>query len=160
MNFRAYVDALKRDGDLVEINEECDPNLEVGAIIRKIVENDERAPLFNKLKGQNENGFWRILCAPNSLRADLKQRYGRLARHIGLPPTASMKAQQSQFITIVAVAVAIIIIITIATILGTISNAHSMPIGTLKYVLIDTEFVCNAPLCVTPYETRYSNLWF
>lgn len=66
MNFRSFVEALKADGDLVEINEECDPNLEVGAIIRKVVESDERAPLFNKLKGQDDNGLWRILGAPNS----------------------------------------------------------------------------------------------
>jgi hypothetical protein len=39
------------DGDIVEINEECDANLEVGAIIRRVCETDERAPLFNKLKG-------------------------------------------------------------------------------------------------------------
>ncbi|KAF4820399.1 Ferulic acid decarboxylase 1 [Colletotrichum tropicale] len=91
MNFRSFVEALKADGDIVEINEECDPNLEVGAIIRKVVESDERAPLFNKLKGQDDNGLWRILGAPNSLRADPSQRYGRLARHLGLPPTSSMK---------------------------------------------------------------------
>ncbi|KAK2596037.1 hypothetical protein N8I77_013545 [Diaporthe amygdali] len=91
MNFRSFVESLKSDGDLVEINEECDPNLEVGAVIRKVVENDERAPLFNKLKGQDADGFWRILGAPNSLRADPHQRFGRLARHLGLPPTSSMK---------------------------------------------------------------------
>ncbi|KAM0328861.1 hypothetical protein ACHAQA_005277 [Verticillium albo-atrum] len=91
MSFRSYVEALKTDGDLVEINEECDPNLEVGAIIRRVVENDERAPLFNNLRGQDKNGLWRILGAPNSLRADPKQRFGRLARHLGLPPTSSMK---------------------------------------------------------------------
>ncbi|KAH6871623.1 UbiD decarboxylyase family [Thelonectria olida] len=91
MSFRAFVDALKADGDLVEIDEECDPNLEVGAVIRKVVENNERAPLFNNLKGQNDNGLWRILGAPNSLRANPEQRFGRLARHLGLPPTSSMK---------------------------------------------------------------------
>lgn len=91
MDFRFFVQALKDDGDLVEINEECDPNLEVGAIIRKVVESSERAPLFNKLKGQNENGLWRILGAPASLRQDPKQRFGRLARHLGLEPTASMR---------------------------------------------------------------------
>lgn len=91
LNFRSYVEALKSDGDLVEINEECDPNLEVGAIIRKVVETDERAPLFNKLKGQDADGFWRILGAPNSLRSDPSQRFGRLARHLGLPPTSTMK---------------------------------------------------------------------
>ncbi|KXH26190.1 hypothetical protein CSIM01_11460 [Colletotrichum simmondsii] len=91
LNFRSFVKALKSDGDLIEINEECDPNLEVGAIIRKVVETDERAPLFNKLKGQDADGFWRILGAPNSLRSDPSQRFGRLARHLGLPPTSTMK---------------------------------------------------------------------
>lgn len=91
MDFRAYVEALETDGGLVQINEECDPHLEVGAIIRRAVENDEKAPLFNQLKGQDSNGLWRILDAPNSLRSDPKQRFGRLARHLGLPVTSSMK---------------------------------------------------------------------
>lgn len=91
LNFRSFVQALKDDNDLVEINEECDADLEVGAIIRKVCETDERAPLFNKLKGQNENGLWRILGAPNSLRSDPTQKYGRLARHLGLPPSATIK---------------------------------------------------------------------
>ena len=91
MSFRSYVEALKEDGDIVEINKECDANLEVAAIIRRGCETDERAPLFNKLKGQNANGLWRILGAPNSLRRDPAQRYGRLARHLGLPATSSMK---------------------------------------------------------------------
>jgi UbiD family decarboxylase len=91
MDFRAYVAALEADGDLVQINDECDPHLEFGAIIRKAVENDDKAPLFNNLKGQDNNGLWRILGAPNSLRSDPKRRFGRLARHLGLPPTSSMK---------------------------------------------------------------------
>ncbi|KAJ4010977.1 Ferulic acid decarboxylase 1 [Fusarium irregulare] len=91
MEFRSYVEAREADGDLVSINEECDPHLEVGAIIGKVVENNEKAPLFNKLKGQDENGLWRILGAPNSLRSDPKQGFGRLARHLGLPIDSSMK---------------------------------------------------------------------
>lgn len=91
LDFRAFVQALKDDGDIVEINQECDPNLEVGAIIRKVVEDNERAPLFNKLKGQDNNGLWRILGAPNSLRSDPKEQFGRMARHVGLEPTASIK---------------------------------------------------------------------
>ncbi|RFU77286.1 ferulic acid decarboxylase 1 [Trichoderma arundinaceum] len=90
-DFRSFVRALKEDNDLVEIDEECDPNLEVGAVIRKAVESDGQAPLFNKLKGQNENGLWRILGAPCSLRADSKQKFGRLARHVGLQPDAHIK---------------------------------------------------------------------
>ncbi|OTB12418.1 hypothetical protein K445DRAFT_25707 [Daldinia sp. EC12] len=75
LSFRAYVQALKDDWDIVEIDRECDPYLEVGAITRKALEDHERAPLFNKLKGQNENGLW---------------QHG-LARHIGFGPTASSK---------------------------------------------------------------------
>ena len=56
LNFRSYVSALKRDNDLVEIDKELDPNLEVGAIIRRVCETDDKAPLFNKLRGQ-KNGL-------------------------------------------------------------------------------------------------------
>ncbi|ROV92569.1 hypothetical protein VMCG_08913 [Cytospora schulzeri] len=91
MNFRSFVEALRDDGDLVEINDEIDPHLEVGAVIRRVCETDGKAPLFNKLKGQDEHGLWRILGAPNSLRSDPKQKFGRLARHLNLPVTASMK---------------------------------------------------------------------
>lgn len=91
MSFRAFVEALRSDGDIVEINEEIDPHLEVGAIVRRVCETNGKAPLFNKLKGQDENGFWRILGAPNSLRSDPKQQFGRIARHLNLPINSSMK---------------------------------------------------------------------
>lgn len=90
LNFRAFVEALKADGDLVEINEPIDPNLEAAAITRRVCETDDKAPLFNNLIGQ-QNGLFRILGAPASLRASPKDRYGRLARHLALPPTASMR---------------------------------------------------------------------
>lgn len=35
--------------------------------------------------------LWRILGAPNSLRSDPTQKYGRLARHLGLRPSATIK---------------------------------------------------------------------
>ncbi|KAE8448154.1 Ferulic acid decarboxylase 1 [Mollisiaceae sp. DMI_Dod_QoI] len=90
LNFRSFVAALKEDNDIVDINDEVDSHLEAGAIIRKVCETNDKAPLFNKLKGQDKNGFFRILGAPNSLRSKPSERYGRLARHIGLEPTASM----------------------------------------------------------------------
>ena len=89
MNFRSFVAALKEDNDIVEINEEIDPVLEAGAIIRKVCETDDKAPLFNNLKGADK-GLWRMLGAPASLRHDPKQKWGRIARHLGLPPTSSM----------------------------------------------------------------------
>lgn len=97
MNFRSFVKALKEDNDLVEINSEVDPHLEVGAIIRKICETDDKAPLFNNLKGMKTD-LWRILGAPASLRRSPERKWGRLARHLGLPPTASMKDIQDKML--------------------------------------------------------------
>ncbi|TGO44066.1 hypothetical protein BCON_0620g00010 [Botryotinia convoluta] len=90
LNFREFVEALKKDDDIVEIDDEIDPYLEAGAIIRKACETDAPAPLLNNMKGA-ENGLWRILGAPASLRHDPAQKYGRVARHLGLPPSARMK---------------------------------------------------------------------
>ncbi|TVY32583.1 Ferulic acid decarboxylase [Lachnellula subtilissima] len=90
MNFRSFVEALKEDGDLIEINEEIDPHLEAGAIIRKVCETNDKAPLFNNMKGAKD-GLWRLLGAPASLRRNPEEKYGRIARHLALPPTASMK---------------------------------------------------------------------
>lgn len=88
--FRDFVEALKADDDLVEINEPVDPNLEAAAITRRVCETDDKAPLFNNVIGAR-GGLFRILGAPASLRSRRIDRYGRLARHIGLPPTASMR---------------------------------------------------------------------
>ncbi|KAK7522167.1 UbiD decarboxylyase family [Phyllosticta citriasiana] len=90
MNFRSFVEALKADGDIAEINSEKDPHLEVAAIIRRSCETDDKAPLFNNVKGARD-GLFRILGAPGSLRQERKGKYGRLARHLGLPPNANMR---------------------------------------------------------------------
>lgn len=90
LNFRSFVETLKGDGDLAEIDDEIDPHLEAGAIIRKVCETNGKAPLLNNLKGAKD-GLWRILGAPASLRSDSSQKYGRIARHLALQPNASMK---------------------------------------------------------------------
>lgn len=88
--FRSFVDALKADNDLVEIDTPVDPNLEAAAITRRVCETDDKAPLFNNVIGM-KGGLFRILGAPGSLRKSSSDRYGRLARHLALPPTASMR---------------------------------------------------------------------
>ncbi|KAI9927287.1 hypothetical protein ASPWEDRAFT_165867 [Aspergillus wentii DTO 134E9] len=88
--FRSFVEALATDNDLVEINTPIDPNLEAAAITRRVCETDDKAPLFNNLIGM-KGGLFRILGAPASLRKGAGDRYGRLARHLALPPTASMR---------------------------------------------------------------------
>jgi UbiD family decarboxylase len=88
--FRSFVEALKADDDLIEIDTPVDPNLEAAAITRRVCETNDKAPLFNNVIGA-QNGLFRILGAPASLRNSPKDRYGRLARHLALHPTASMK---------------------------------------------------------------------
>ncbi|KAJ5298061.1 hypothetical protein N7508_008310 [Penicillium antarcticum] len=88
--FRSFVEALKVDNDLVEIDTPVDANLEAAAITRLVCETDDKAPLFNNVIG-SQHGLFRILGAPASLRKSSKDRYGRLARHLALPPTASMR---------------------------------------------------------------------
>ncbi|KAJ5475734.1 hypothetical protein N7475_001463 [Penicillium sp. IBT 31633x] len=90
LNFRSFVKALKADNDLVEINTPIDANLEAAAITRRVCETDDKAPLFNNVIG-SQHGLFRILGAPASLRKSSTDRYGRLARHLALPPTASMR---------------------------------------------------------------------
>ncbi|EEU33817.1 uncharacterized protein NECHADRAFT_55997 [Fusarium vanettenii 77-13-4] len=90
LSFRAFVDALREDDDLVEIDAPVDPNLEAAAITRLVCETDNKAPLFNNLVGA-QNGFFRILGAQASLRKSPKYRFSRLARHLALPPDATMR---------------------------------------------------------------------
>lgn len=89
LRFRDFIQQLKKDGDLVEINQQVDPELEVGAITRKVYEERLPAPLFNNLKGQKENLF-RILGAPGGLRSG-KDDHGRIAHHLGLPGDTHVK---------------------------------------------------------------------
>ncbi|KKA30238.1 hypothetical protein TD95_003741 [Thielaviopsis punctulata] len=91
LSLRAFVQALKDNKDLVEISEECDPHLEIGAIVRKACETDAAAPFFTNVKGTSDTGLFRILGAPNSLRRDPHTRYSRLARHIGMPPDTHIR---------------------------------------------------------------------
>src|ERR1700733_3741645 len=60
LDFRLFVDALREDGDLADINQEVDPHLEVAAITRRIYERRAKAALFNNVK-DNQDGLFRIL---------------------------------------------------------------------------------------------------
>jgi UbiD family decarboxylase len=90
LSFRSFINALREDNDLVEIDAPIDPNLEAAAITRLVCETDDKAPLFNNVIGAKD-GFFRILGAPASLRKNPAERFGRLARHMALPPTASAR---------------------------------------------------------------------
>lgn len=89
-DFRTFIDALRADNDLVEINSEVDPDLEIGAIARRVSETDGKAPLFNNVKG-SRNGLWRVFSNAAGLRKNEYERFGRVARNFGLPKDASWK---------------------------------------------------------------------
>jgi phenacrylate decarboxylase len=84
------LDVLRKDGDLADIYQEVDPNLEVGAIVRRVSETNANAPLFHNVKGARD-GLWKVFGNAASLRSDDKFRYGRIARSLGLPPHSTWK---------------------------------------------------------------------
>lgn len=90
LRFRDFIQQLKNEGDLVEIEQEIDPILEVGAITRKVYEEKLPAPLFNNLKGHQENLF-RILGAPGGLRSGKEDSHARISHHLGLPSNTHVK---------------------------------------------------------------------
>lgn len=91
VDFRQFIELLRHDDDLVEINCEIDPHLEAAAIVRRVAEVKGKAPLFNNIKGAESGGLFRIFGNAASLRNSKKERYGRIARTFGLEPTASWK---------------------------------------------------------------------
>ncbi|KAL6889996.1 UbiD decarboxylyase family [Trichoderma evansii] len=88
LSFRSFVNALRDDNDLVEINDPVDPNLEAAAITRLVCETNDKTPLSNNVLGA-KNGFFRILGAPAALRQFKAQRFGRIARHLAMSPDSS-----------------------------------------------------------------------
>ncbi|SPO05418.1 related to 3-octaprenyl-4-hydroxybenzoate carboxy-lyase [Cephalotrichum gorgonifer] len=90
LDFRAFIDLLRQDGDLAEIDREVDPHLEVGAIVRRVSETNNKAPLFNNIKGA-KNGVWRMFGNAASLSGHGRDKYGRVARNLGLPRDASWR---------------------------------------------------------------------
>jgi UbiD family decarboxylase len=99
LSFRSFVDALRDDNDLVEVNDPIDPNLEAAAITRLVCETNDKAPLFNNILGA-KNGFFRILGAPAALRQSKTQRFGRIARHLAMPPDSSPAAIMEKLLSV------------------------------------------------------------
>ncbi|QGH60393.1 UbiD family decarboxylase [Serratia proteamaculans] len=89
VDFRAYLDYLQKNDELVVIDEKVDPVLEVGAIVRKVYETRAPAPLFTALAGDSRN--FRILGAPAGMSGKPGQAYSRLAAHFSLPKQATPK---------------------------------------------------------------------
>ncbi len=50
-NLRSFIDALRRENDLVEVDAEVDPYLELAEIHRRVIEEQGKALLFKNVKG-------------------------------------------------------------------------------------------------------------
>ncbi len=83
LDFRHFIDHLRRQGDLVDVHTEVDADLEIGAITRRVYERRAPAPLFHNIRDSLPGA--RVLGAPAGLRADRARAHSRLALHFGLP---------------------------------------------------------------------------
>ena len=86
-SLREYIDALKAIGELQEIDQEVDWNLEIGAISRRCYETGAPAPLFNTIKGI-EQGF-RVLGAPAGVSSQPGLYLSRIAVSLSLLPQST-----------------------------------------------------------------------
>ncbi|KAL4961167.1 UbiD family decarboxylase [Aspergillus stella-maris] len=90
-DLRQFLTELETEGDLLRIKEQVDPEMELAAITRLVYETEEKAPLFENIKGRQGTGLFRVLGAPVGLSKVPGQRLGRIAKSLGLPSTASGK---------------------------------------------------------------------
>ncbi|MDX2350658.1 MAG: UbiD family decarboxylase, partial [Porticoccus sp.] len=83
-SYRDYIEKLKSMGEMIEIDEEVDWNLEQGAILRRSGEKCLPGPIFNKVKDCPE-GF-RAACFGNGKSGTPGEPWRRTAVMLGLPP--------------------------------------------------------------------------
>jgi 4-hydroxy-3-polyprenylbenzoate decarboxylase len=94
--YRDYLDTLKGMGELVEIDDEVDWDLELGAIFRRTAETLSPGAIFNNVKG----------CPKGFRAADLGyaksgrpgQPWARLAVMLGLPPDTDLMSIQRAYL--------------------------------------------------------------
>jgi UbiD family decarboxylase len=87
LDFRHFVEELRRRKDLVDVYQEVSAELEVAAISRRVYEKRLPAPLFHYVSGAMAGA--RILGAPAGMLSDPEKAYSRLALHFGLPEESS-----------------------------------------------------------------------
>ncbi|KAF5540100.1 carboxylyase [Fusarium phyllophilum] len=64
VNFRRYIQELHNNDDLVLVEKEVNPDLELAAICRRVYKKEDKAPLFMNVKGSGSGGLFRVLGAP------------------------------------------------------------------------------------------------
>jgi 4-hydroxy-3-polyprenylbenzoate decarboxylase len=94
-SYRDYLDLMVREGEFLEIDDEVDWNLEIGAIIRRADETLSPSPIFNKVK--DCPGF---RCAELGMTKSgtLGRPWARIAPFVGAPLDATLKEIQEAYI--------------------------------------------------------------
>ena len=85
-DFRQFIHRLEQEGEIQRIEDEVQPVLEVGAIIRRAYDLRAPAPFFLNLRGYPGN---RILGAPLGLSRDKKRAFARFAISLGMRPEST-----------------------------------------------------------------------
>ncbi len=94
--YRDYLDTLKSMGELIEIDDEVDWYLELGAIFRRTAETLSPGAIFNKVKGCPE-GF-RAADFGMGKSGTHGQPWVRLAVMLGLPPDTGLMDIQHAYL--------------------------------------------------------------
>ncbi|MEJ0015627.1 MAG: UbiD family decarboxylase [Acetobacteraceae bacterium] len=87
LSLRDYIAALQAIGEVQEIDQEVDLDLEIGAIIRRCYETGAPAPLFQRIRGITP-GF-RVFGAPAGTSRQPGLSLARIALSLGLDATAT-----------------------------------------------------------------------
>lgn len=94
-SYRDYLERLKEIGEAIEIEDEIDWNLELGAILRRAYETKAPQPIFNNVKGSP--GMRAAEFGPTCSRTPGK-KWRRLAIMLGLPEDATPVECQTAYI--------------------------------------------------------------
>ena len=96
-SYRDYLELLKERGELVDIDDEVNWNLEMGAILRHASETTAAFPRFNNVRGAK--GFRACELGPTVSAAPGK-KWQRLALLLGMPEDASLLEIQDAFMEV------------------------------------------------------------
>ncbi len=96
--YREYIDRLKDMGEAVEIDDEIDTHLEIGAVCRHSSETHAPSPVFNNITGTPEGEGWRACDIGYTKSRTPGKEWCRLAVMLGLPPETSLMDIQRAYI--------------------------------------------------------------
>jgi 4-hydroxy-3-polyprenylbenzoate decarboxylase len=94
-SYRDFLDWMKKEGEFLEIDDEIDWYLEMGAILRRGAETLSPSPIFNKVKGCPEFRAAEFGMQKSGTRG---KPWARLAPFLGLPLDADVMEMQAAYI--------------------------------------------------------------